>query len=122
MRPGGAGAENAWHALTVVRWVMLLTILVAVGAAAIHSRHPPRIAVALARLGVAFLGTLTAVLVAVRVLIALPSPGSVVDQKLGAIFGLIAAFAIAFGGNDAIREQRDRAGAARPGESVTPRR
>jgi hypothetical protein len=63
-------------------------------------------------LPVAALGTLTAVLLAFRVLIDLPSPDRVVDQKLGAYLGLLAAVAIAYGGYESIREQRARVRAA----------
>jgi hypothetical protein len=118
-RPGVATAEDAWHALTIVRWEMLVAIVVAFAAAAMHAWRPPRLAVALARLALAWLGLLTAVLLAIRVLIDLPDPGEVVDQKLGAVLGLIAALGIAFGGSDAIREQRGRARASHGGASVS---
>ncbi len=44
-----------------------------------------------------------------RVLINLPSPSDVVDQKLGAVLGLVCAYGIAVGGFESIREQRVRA-------------
>jgi hypothetical protein len=86
-----------------------LTILVALGSVAIHARqrsHPVKTDTSRA---IAWLGTLTAVLLAYRVLIDLPSRRDVVDQKLGAYLGLLAAAAIAFGGFEAIREERVRA-------------
>ncbi|HEY2162183.1 MAG TPA: hypothetical protein VGH24_12815 [Solirubrobacteraceae bacterium] len=111
--------ENAWNALTVVRWLMLLTILVALAAVAMHAVGVSRSIVALVRLAVAGLGSLTALLLTYRVLINLPSPADVVDQKLGAVLGVACGYGIAVGGVEAIREQRARArGAPRP--SATP--
>lgn len=98
--------ENAWGALTVVRWLMLLTILAAGAAVAVHLAHASASAVAVARLAVTTLGSLTAVLLTYRVLIDLPSPSDVVDQKLGAVLGVACAYGIAVGGFESIREQR----------------
>lgn len=107
----GAGivsSENAWHGLSVVRWLMLLTIILALASAAVHVWHPSRRWVAEIRLAVLLVGTLTAVLLVLRVLIALPSPDRVVDQKLGAVLGLICACGIALGAYESVREQRAR--------------
>jgi hypothetical protein len=107
-RAEAVSTQNAWSALTVVRWEMLLTIAVALGAVAIHLRGPSRSVIALVRLAVAALGSLTALLLTYRVLIELPSPPQVVDQKLGAVLGVISAYGVAIGGYEAIREQRAR--------------
>jgi hypothetical protein len=101
-------AENAWEGLTVVRWLMLVTIVVALAAVAIHTRGPTRAAVARLRLALLALATLTAAVVSFRVLIDPPSPDRVVDQKLGAVIGVIAALGIAFGAYECVREQRAR--------------
>jgi hypothetical protein len=100
--------ENAWGSLSVVRWVMLLTILAAGASVLVHLVEVSRSTIALIRLAVALLGSLTAVLLTWRVLIDLPSPSDVVDQKLGAVAGLVCAYGIAVGGFEAIREQRAR--------------
>jgi hypothetical protein len=102
--------ENAWTALTVVRWLMLLTIISAFASVAVHVVRASASAVALARLAVTALGSLTALLVTYRVLIDLPSPSDVIDQKLGAVLGVVCAYGIAVGGFESIREQRARAG------------
>jgi hypothetical protein len=101
--------QNAWGSLSVVRWVMLLTILAAGASVLVHLVDISRSTIALIRLAVALLGSLTAVLLTWRVLIDLPSPSDVVDQKLGAVAGLVCAYGIAVGGFEAIREQRARA-------------
>ncbi len=111
-RPGSSGAlsgtENAWDGLSTIRWLMLLTILLALAAPAIHVRRPSRQAVAGVRVALLAAGMLTAALTTVRVVISLPSANRVVDQKLGAVLGVIAAFGIAYGGYEAVREQRAR--------------
>ena len=71
-------------------------------------RPVSRPVVAAARLTVLTLGTVTFVAVAWRVLIALPTPYRVVDQKLGAFMGVISALGIALGGYQSVREQRTR--------------
>lgn len=103
-----AYAEDAWHGLSVLRWLMLLTVLAAFGAVAIHAGKPSRVTVARVRLALLALSTLTAAAVIFRVLLVMPSSDRVVDQKLGAVLGLIAALGIAFGSYEAIREQRAR--------------
>jgi hypothetical protein len=102
-------AANAWHALTIVRWLMLATIIVAVGSVLLHGSQRSHGSKTNTGALVAVLGTITATVVIYRVLIDLPSAGSVVDQKLGAIIGVIAAVGIAFGGYESMLEERERA-------------
>jgi hypothetical protein len=111
-RPGSPTSavvsENAWNGLAGVRWLMLITILVAFACVGIHAAGPPRQSVAALRLALLALSTVTAALVIVRVLIDLPSSDRVVDQKLGAIVGLLAALGMVYGAFQAVREQRSR--------------
>ena len=103
-----ATSENAWDALSVIRWLLLVTILVAFGALAIHAGRPTRVTVARVRLALLALGTLSAAALIYRVLLQLPSPDRVPDQKLGGVVGMFAALGVAFGAYEAIREQRAR--------------
>jgi hypothetical protein len=57
---------------------------------------------------VTVLGALSAASVAYRVLISLPAPTEVLDQKLGAVLGVFSAVGIAVGGFDSLREERAR--------------
>jgi hypothetical protein len=102
-------AENAWTALTMLRWLMLVTIFVAVGAVILHATqrgHGARNNTGAIVFG---LGAITAVLLIYRVLIDLPSANQVVDQKLGGTLGVLCAIGIALAGYRSMSEERTRA-------------
>lgn len=109
---GRAGTQTGWEGLTDGRWLILLTVLVAFAVLAVHAAAPARHTVAALRLALLALGWATALFLVVRVLIDLPSSDQVVDQKLGALVGLLAALGLAFGATEAVREQRQRLAAA----------
>lgn len=102
---GLAGAESAWHGLTVLRWLMLATIGVAIATALLHSALPSHGKPTAAGIVVSALGALTVALLAYRVLINPPAVDQVVDQKAGALLGLLSAAGIALGGYDAWRNE-----------------
>jgi hypothetical protein len=104
-RAVATGSEGAWHTLTVLRWLVLLTSVVAVLPLVVRSAQrwlglPRRTPTA-----VAALGGITLLLVGYRVLIDLPDPNRVVDQKAGAILGLLSALLIVIGGVESMRTQ-----------------
>jgi hypothetical protein len=108
-RPAISGTETGWQGLSVVRWVVLATALVAIGSVLLHAsqrRHGTKTDTSLLVTG---LGSLTSRLLIYRVLIALPSGAKVIDQKLGAFLGLICALGVALGGYESIAEHRARA-------------
>jgi len=105
-RPAISTAENAWNGLTIIRWVMLATILAALGSVAVHARQRRHGARTDTSRVVVVLGSLTALLLLYRVLIDLPQASKVIDQKLGAFLGLLAALGIALGGFESIGEER----------------
>lgn len=107
-RTGPTQAVNAWHALSVVRWVMLAAIVVSLGSVVVHAAQRSHSVKTDTGLIVWLLGSVTAALLVYRVLIDLPSPDSVVDQKLGAYLGLLSAIGIAYGGLESMREERAR--------------
>jgi hypothetical protein len=117
--PSLAWAVNAWHALTVVRWVMLLTIAVALAAPLLHATQRSHGVKTSTSGAVLALGLLTSVLLIYRVLIDLPSSNRVLDQKLGALIGVLCALGIALGGCEAVRE--DRAARDAPAAHRIPR-
>jgi NADH:ubiquinone oxidoreductase subunit 2 (subunit N) len=111
-RSGLETAENAWHVLTYTRWLMLLAVAVGLGSVVLHASQRAHGARTDTSLVVATVGTVTAAMLAYRVLINLPDPSSVVDIKIGAYLGLLAAIGITLGGYDSIREERARRGRA----------
>ncbi|HET9102952.1 MAG TPA: hypothetical protein VFN55_06315 [Solirubrobacteraceae bacterium] len=125
-RPAISTAENAWDGLTLVRWVMLACILTVLGSVVLHASqraHGTRTDTSLVILG---LGGLTFALLFYRVLLVLPQPDRVIDQKLGAVLGLACALAITLGGVESVHEQqrfqRDLARRPRRRRSVRPGR
>ncbi len=107
-RPAISTAENGWDGLTVVRWVVLATIFAALGSVVLHvSQRGHGAKTETGRL-IAALGGLASVLLVYRVLITLPTPALVIDQKLGAVVGVLLALGIAAGGLESVREQRAR--------------
>mgnify|MGYP003701452949 FL=1 len=105
-RSGLTEAENAWNALTLVRWLMLLSILVALGSVVLHASqrgHGTRTATGAP---VWALGTLSALSVGYRVLVDPPNSSSVADVKLGAFLGLLVTVGLALGGLESFREER----------------
>jgi hypothetical protein len=99
------GSEGAWHTLTLLRWLALFTIGVALVPLVMRSAQrwigPPRRTNA----AVAALGGVTTLLLGYRVLIDLPDPKHVVDQKAGAILALLGALLIVVGGVESTRTQ-----------------
>jgi hypothetical protein len=124
-----SSAENAWEAMTYLRWLMLLTSFVAIGSLFLHASQRTHGVETDTSLVITVLGTGTAVALAYRVLIEPPSTASVVDQKLGAYLGLLSAVAIAIGGYDALlaarraeQSRRDAAAEIPPATAATPTR
>lgn len=100
------GAANGWQAHTVLRWLMLLTILAAFALAFLTATQrtvavPVTIAVI-----VSALSALLTVLLAYRVLLNEPGPNDLVDVQLGAWLGLLASALIAYGGYLSMRDER----------------
>jgi hypothetical protein len=108
-RPAVSGTESGWAGLSVVRWVVLVTALVAIGSVVLHAsqrRHGTKTDTS--RL-VAGLGSVTFLLLTYRVLIHLPSGAKVIDQKLGAVLAIVCALGVALGGYESIAEHQARA-------------
>jgi hypothetical protein len=114
-RAAAAGSEGAWHTLTVLRWPALLAAGLALLPVFVR---PVRRWVGLPRrthTAVAVLGAVTTLLIGYRVLIDLPDPNRVVDQKAGAILGLLGALLIVIGGVESMRAQTVHSSVGRRG-------
>jgi hypothetical protein len=111
-RPAISTAVNGFNGLTSVRWVMLLTICAALGSVLLHASQRSHGTRTDTSRVLVVLGSLTAILLIYRVLIAFPAPHRMIDQKLGAYLGLLCAFGVALGGRQSMLEQEDRTRAA----------
>lgn len=109
-RPAVSGTEDGWNGLPLTRWILLVTIIAVLGSLILHATQRAHGARTDTSRLITALGTLSSALLIYRVLIALPGNGTVVDQKLGAVLGLFAGLGIAWGGFEAVREQREHAG------------
>lgn len=107
-------AENAWNGMSDVRWLLMLTILVAIGSVVLHESQRRHGAKTDTGMLVTVLGCLSSAAVIYRVLLELPTPDRVVDQKLGAILGVLATLLIAVGGYATLREEREQERPAAP--------
>jgi hypothetical protein len=105
---GKQSAASAWTELSVVRWLLLLTALVALGSVVIHISQRSHGSQTNTTLPVTLLGGLSSLLLFYRLLVDLPSPHTVVDVKIGGFLGLLAAIGIAVGGLESLRELRQR--------------
>ena len=113
-RPALSGVETGWQALSLIRWVVIVTAVVAIGSVVLHATQRHHGARTDTSRVVLALGLLTTLLLIWRVLIAFPSPDEVISQKLGALLGLLFAAAVAYGGHESLIELRDRRRLARP--------
>ena len=107
--PNGSGlssAENAWHGLTVLRWLMLLTIAAALGSLLLHASQRSRPTPVETGWVLVGLAGLTATLLIFRVLIDPPAASSVVDVKLGGYLGLLCGVGVLIGALEAFRSER----------------
>lgn len=115
----GGVAVNGWHGHSVLRWLMLLTIVAALGLAFLTAtQRTVALPVTTAVIVTALAGLLT-LLLAYRVIVNHPGPDSVVGTKPGAWLGLLSSAAILYGGYLSMREEgtsfadaRDQARAA----------
>ena len=102
------GSEGAWQALAWMRWVLVVAGVVAL--LPLLARLARRwVGLPRGTHGVvAAMGALAALMLTYRVLIDMPDPSRVVDQRAGAILGLLAASAIAVGGVQSTRARAAR--------------
>jgi len=102
--PGGRGVittpVDGWHALSVVRWLMLASILCGLGLAVAQAAcRAPAVPVTLS-LFTTLLGAITALALLVRVLLDPPD-----GIHFGGVLGLLSACALAYGGWLSVRDE-----------------
>ena len=97
---GGAGSQTGWQALTDLRWLLLVTIIAAVGLVFAQAAcRAPAIPVTMS-LVVMLLGIVSVVALIYRVLIS-----AAPHQETGAYLGLLCAIGIALGGYLSLRQE-----------------
>lgn len=93
-----SASVNGWHGHTVLRWLMLLSIVAAVAlVVSTATQSTPALPVSIAVIVTAIAG-LTTVLLAYRVLINEPGPNELIGVRFGAYIGLIASAVVTYGG------------------------
>jgi hypothetical protein len=108
---GGQGARRAarsfdgWDGLPTLRWLILITAVAALALAFFQAaRRAPALPVSLSVI-VTALGSLTALCLIYRVLIAVPGSGDKFGARAGAYLGLASALALLYGGYRSLREE-----------------
>lgn len=96
-------SANAWHTLEAIRWLLFITVLVAIAWVALQGLgRKLDLPISLSAI-VAGLGALCTLLVLYRVLISHPFPHA--EVKIGAWLGLISCALIAYGGYRSMSEE-----------------
>jgi hypothetical protein len=102
---GRSTSWDGWHGLTNLRWLVVITILVALALVWLQAtRRAPALPVTFGVI-VMVLGLVTTVALIYRVLIDVPGASSIVERKAGGFVGLVASIAIFSGAYLSIREE-----------------
>ncbi len=102
---GSSTSSTGWNSLTHVRWLVLLTIIVALALVFFQgARRAPAIPTALSVI-ITVLAILTLLALIYRVLISTPGSGNPTDLKPGAYVGLLSALALTYGGYLSMRQE-----------------
>jgi hypothetical protein len=102
---GGPSSASGWSTLSILRWLILLDALTAVALALSQAAlRAPALPVSLSVVSTV-LGVPTVIALIYRVLINLPGPEHLIDQRFGAFAGLIAAAAIVYGSFTSLRKE-----------------
>lgn len=99
------GTANGWQAHTVLRWLMLLTILAALALAVLTATQRTVALPITAAVIVSALSALLTVLLAYRVIVNEPGPNALVDVQPCAWIGLLASALIAYGAYLSLRDE-----------------
>ncbi len=102
---GSSTSATGWNSLTHVRWLVLLTIIVALALVFFQAaRRAPAIPASLSVI-VTVLAILTLLVLIYRVLINTPGSGNATELKPGAYVGLLSVLALAYGGYLSMRQE-----------------
>jgi hypothetical protein len=100
---GVSTSADAWHTMSGIRWILLLTVIVGVALVVlVGSERKLELPISLSVI-VAGLGALATILVFYRVIISHPNSGE--SAKIGAYLGIVACAAITYGGYLAMQSE-----------------
>jgi hypothetical protein len=108
--PGAGTAHNGWTSLTVLRWIILLTVIVALGLAVIALTQRSTALPVSASVLATGTGVFTALLILYRI-VNQPGPNDLASVRLGAWVGFLAAAGVGCGGFLGMREEESGTGA-----------
>jgi hypothetical protein len=104
------GSKNAWGSMDLIRWILLITVIAALGMAYLRASDTEIDLPVAASVVVAVLGGLSTLLILIR-LISPPDFGAPdaegidTTRKIGAFIGLIAAAVLTYGGYRAMQDE-----------------
>lgn len=101
----GGASVNGWTGHSVLRWLMLLTIIAALGLAFLTATQRTVALPVTTAVIVTALAALLTLLLAYRVLLNEPGPNDLIEVKIGAWLGLLSSAAIAYGGYLSMRDE-----------------
>jgi hypothetical protein len=102
---GGATSWDGWNGLTNLRWLVLITILVALALVWLQAtRRAPALPVTFGVILIV-LDLVTTLALIFRVLIDVPGASSIVERKVGGFVGIGASIAILCGAYLSVREE-----------------
>jgi hypothetical protein len=102
---GQSTSWDGWHGLTNLRWLVLITILLALALVWLQAtRRAPALPVTFGVI-VMVIGVITTLALIYRVLIDVPGGTAIVERKAGGFVGLVASIAIFCGAYLSVREE-----------------
>jgi cytochrome b561 len=102
---GASTSVDGWNGLTINRWLMLVTILVALSLGVVQGLlRAPALPVSLSVIATV-LGIITSLVLIDRVLIDTPFSSPSIETKFGAYLGLLSALVLTYGAGRSLREE-----------------
>jgi hypothetical protein len=102
---GVSTTSDGWNSLSHARWLMLVTAVAALALSYFQAaRRAPAVPASLGVI-VTVLGLLSLLWLLYRVLLNVPGPDNLLEQRVGAYLGLAAAVGILYGGYQSMRRE-----------------
>jgi hypothetical protein len=102
---GVKASVDGWNGHSILRWLMLATIVVGLGLAFLTATQRTVALPVTAAVLTTTVAGITAILLAYRVILNEPGPNELIDVKIGAWLGLLSTALVAYGGYLAMRNE-----------------